>query len=280
MGLFSPLRFSGINLMQELWELNIAWDEPIPQNKAEQLNKIENMLHEILNFKFPRFIGPVRPEDTKYSLMCFCDASKKAYATTVYMHISSTTECKSELIFAKTRPTPKSMKKKQCEATIPRLELMAILIGAKALRWLKAKLKEIIQIEFQHIHLWSDSTAALNWIASTKKLPVFIENRVREIQTCPNIQFHHVTTDENPADLATRSFESTLNDFMNNNLWWHGPSWLQQPQDNWPKDIISSVPIEEISLLADREHPKEEQRDFLMKIENYSTLTRLLRVTA
>ena len=67
---------------------------------------------------------------------------------------------------------------------------------------------------------------------------------------------------------------------MNNNLWWHGPSWLQQPQDNWPKDIISSVPIEEISLLADGEHPKEEQRDFLMKIENYSTLTRLLRVTA
>ena len=36
MGLFSPLRFSGINLMQELWELDIAWDEPIPQNKAEQ----------------------------------------------------------------------------------------------------------------------------------------------------------------------------------------------------------------------------------------------------
>ena len=279
MGLFSPVRFNAIHFMQELWNTDISWDDPLPQNKIEQLKRIERMFEDITSYTFPRHIGPKVKENIKYSLVCFCDASRNAYATAVYLHITSTSDCKSELIFAKTRPTPKSMKKKP-EATIPRLELMGILIGAKALRWLQEKLTEILQIEFQHIFLWSDSTIALSWIRSNKKLPVFIENRVKEIRATPNICFHHVATEENTADLATRTFDQTLTDFMKNSLWWHGPTWLSQSQDNWPKNDTFQIPMEQLSILAAGEDPEGEQHEYLIKIEDYSKLMRLLRVTA
>jgi len=59
------------------------------------------------------------------TLVCFCDASACAYATCVYLMQSSESQCNSELIFAKTRLAPIT------QTTIPRLELLAALIGAR-----------------------------------------------------------------------------------------------------------------------------------------------------
>lgn len=49
------------------------------------------------------------------------------------------------------------------------------------------------------------------------------------------IQWRHVPTTENPADLGSRgaSFEQLLG------LWWNGPAWLLEPK-SWPQNIITS----------------------------------------
>jgi hypothetical protein len=55
---------------------------------------------------------------------------------------------------------------------------------------------------------------------------VFVKNRIVEIKSEERIQFKYVPSKQNPADLATRgrSVESLRND----NLWWHGPEWLDE----------------------------------------------------
>ena len=64
---------------------------------------------------------------------------------------------------------------------IPRLELIAVLIGARCVRFVKQQLS--IQIDGKH--LWTDSQCVLKWINSEKALSVFIRNRVKEIKGSP-----------------------------------------------------------------------------------------------
>ena len=64
------------------------------------------------------------------------------------------------------------------EMTIPRLELMAVLIGVRSLKFVEKEMKIPIEKKF----LWTDSQCVLKWIASNKDLSVFVTNRVAEIK--------------------------------------------------------------------------------------------------
>lgn len=101
---------------------------------------------------------------------------------------------RSDLIFSKTRLSPmKGM-------TIPRLELMAVLIGVRCLTFVQGQLK----IPIQYKYLWTDSQCVLQWIVSEKDLSVFVKNRVKEIKNHSDIMFGFVPSKENPADIASR----------------------------------------------------------------------------
>jgi hypothetical protein len=111
----------------------------------------------------------------KPALVCFCDASGKAYAATIYVLHIGETERKIDLIFSKTRLAPVS---------IPRLELMAVLIGVRCLNFVRGQL----QTPIHETHLFTDSQCTLQWISSTKQLSVFVRNRVLEIKTHTDVQ--------------------------------------------------------------------------------------------
>ena len=51
---------------------------------------------------------------------------------------------------------------------------------------------------------WTDSTVALHWIRGKGNYKQFVHNRVMKIQAKSNIQWRHVSTDENPANIGTR----------------------------------------------------------------------------
>lgn len=120
-----------------------------------------------------------------------------------------------DLVFTKMRLTPvKGM-------TIPRAELMAVLIGVRCLEFAKQQLK----LAIKGIHLWSDSKCVLSWIRSNKNLTVFVANRVCEIKSHSDVTFSYVSTKDNPADIATRG--STVKMLCDNELWWQGPQWLK-----------------------------------------------------
>ena len=57
--------------------------------------------------------------------------------------------------------------------------------------------------------MWTDSTAVLQWLNSTEKLPVFVANRVEEIlESTPIDEWHHVPSGDNRADTGTRGISS------------------------------------------------------------------------
>lgn len=56
-------------------------------------------------------------------------------------------------------------------------------------------------------------------------------NRVERIQGF-GFPFYHVTTDENPADICSRSCKVKE---LKSDKWNKGPTWLKNPMSSWPK---------------------------------------------
>ena len=102
---------------------------------------------------------------------------------------------------------------------------------------------------------------------------------------------------ENPADLASRG--CTMDELVNNNLWWNGPKWLQKPNstppyeqerlDNpneeafqtdsslqeWNKECHLSKDNDQEKVHISRVHPSLD-----LDITRYSSKQRLIRITA
>ncbi len=110
------------------------------------------------------------------------------------MKVSNASTSSVHLVLSKARLAPiKGL-------TIPRMELMGMLIGTRLLNFVESKLHVPVRDRF----LWSDSQCVLHWLTSNKKLPVFVEKRIREIKmVTKTTTFHYIPTELNPADLAT-----------------------------------------------------------------------------
>jgi hypothetical protein len=128
-------------------------------------------------------------------------------------------------------------------------------------------------------------------INSKKDQPVFIKNRVHEINKYEDVTIGYVPTYENPADIASRASSSaSLN---NNNMWWHGPNWLSLPKSDWPSYDINKNRSDELSVAVGPFKLNTSENDTItivcvnsdltpygMSIDNYSSMTKLLRVTS
>ena len=289
LGFFTPVTLRGKLFLQTLWNKRIEWDDSLSEEDLILWKPIATDIEEISNYKIPRHIGLANAgAETSYQLLCFCDASTKAYAATVYLRQETTDSCRVDLVFAKTRLAPNK------KINIPRLELLAVVIGLRCLDFVEQHLK----LSVKKI-LWTDSQCVLHWIATEKPLLTFVENRVKEIRRHANTDFRYVSTHENPADIASRG--KSASDIKSDMLWWNGPLWLMYTQHNWPtwnsdmntentKCAESEYKRNKLSpqteLLAGEVHigkvedPVCSKAPFEIRCENYSSLTRLLRVTA
>ena len=125
----------------------------------------------------------------------------------------------------------------------------------------------------------------LHWLQTSKPLPRFVKNRVQEIhQLTEHRKWRYCPTKDNPADLLTRGIAAT--DFTGNRLWFQGPSWIVDT-GSWPTwdpetttVCATEVDAEPTDIQPDVSSNVTEGIDKLIKVERYSTLTRLLRVTA
>lgn len=93
--------------------------------------------------------------------------------------------------------------------------------------------------------LWCDSQIVLNWLSSTDKKPIFVENRFREICGHRDTEFQYVRTDDNPADLSTHPL--TPDELKNSEIWWWGPEWLKKEPEHWPDELTANFTPEESS---------------------------------
>jgi hypothetical protein len=191
----------------------------------------------------------------KVQIHAFGDASGKGISAAVYTVVTQESGTTQGLITAKSRIAQQGL-------TIPRLELVA---GHKAVN-LAANVRESLN-GFRldpDIQCWLDSTVALHWISDRGVYRQFVANRVRKIQSHPNVIWRHVPTRENPADLGSRGGSVTDVD-----LWWKGPSWLADPE-KWPPNIVTQ------SSPESRAERKVQQELFAGAVEGSNDLDHIL----
>ena len=236
LGLLTPWLIGGKVLFQRTWKdmPKAKWDDTLTEVIQKE---VESWWKNVTgrNVSFPR---PLIPggycSDVTFHI--FCDASEKAYCAAVYAVHGG----ESGLVMAKSRLAPISP-----NLTVPRLELMAALSGARLMDFIKGSLA----LENPTVTFWTDSTDVLHWIRNRKQRKVFVQNRVSSILqlTAPDRWFH-VKGAENPADLGTRGV--SLQAMEKCELWWRGPSFLRDGTNLMVNEDLTD--LSSVAKLEDR----------------------------
>jgi len=113
------------------------------------------------------------------TFFCRIDASANLYNTALYFWVKLLQKIETYLIFSKSRL--KSISK--CDVhplryNIPRMELLAAVIGARAFHSITTS----INIKISRTILWTDSQCLIHWYHSKKLLPKFVANRIKQIK--------------------------------------------------------------------------------------------------
>lgn len=272
LGILAPIVIKAKILMQELWIGNYSWDEELPAGVKEKWRLFQEQLPAVEEITVPRWIH--YKKNQKIELHGFCDASEKAYGAVIYIKSINTEEEEEvtvRLLTAKSRVAPVKMKK-----TLPKLELCAAALLAKMVK----KVLAVMEMEDVTVYTWTDSMITLAWIkASPDKWKNFVANRVAEIQQqIGNQCWHHVKSEDNPADLVSRGLDPSK--LQTHSLWWNGPAWLQQRS-------VSEILLQTLNPTTEEEKRKQKTivatsvvKENFEIINRFSSLRRLVRVIA
>ena len=163
---------------QELWEKGREWNGKMSDEEIKCWKEVIDRLECITDIHIPRFVG-----NGPAQLFCFCNASNKAYATAIYLR--NITDGTVNLLFSKAQNAPRKK-----TLTIPRLELLSVLIGVRSLLFVTKALK----IEVTERILWTVSKCVLQWIKGGGNQSVFVRNRIKEITEKQDIYLRYIDT--------------------------------------------------------------------------------------
>ena len=142
-----------------------------------------------------------------------------AFAAVAYLVVRSEQQVEVALIAGKSRIGPSKQR-----FTIPRMELMGVLTGAR----LAAKIVEDHSIKINERFFWCDNKPVLQWIRSgeTWKLKQYTACRVMEIQQLTKAsEWRYVPSKSNFADDAARWNGDP--DLTSESRWFKGPDFLK-----------------------------------------------------
>ena len=209
LGWFSPVIIVAKMLIQDLWLLNLDWDENLPENISKQWSQFRKALPALADVTIPRWVESL--ESSNIEFHCFADASERAYAAVIYVVITNENIKKSSMLISKTRVA--QIKK----LSIPRLELCAANLLVKLANELIPQLNLKKEIK---VFGWSDSSTVLTWLNShPSRWKPFVPHKIADIQNSDlKINWHYVSSKSNPADVTSRGISaSELGSFS---LWW------------------------------------------------------------
>ena len=195
LGLLGPIILYAKKLLQDIWKAKVDWDESIPSTAHYAWMTFCTQLHSINQISFRRLV--ICKDSLEVQLYGFCDASEAGYGACIYVRSQTPNgSYDTILLCSKSRVAPTKTR------TISRLELCAM----ELLFNLYEQVIEAINIKFDAVHLWSDSSIALNWArAEPCTLKVFVANRVMDVQSkTETSQWNHVRSHDNPADALSR----------------------------------------------------------------------------
>lgn len=239
-GLIAPVVIKAKIFMQNLWSLDLNWDDPVSDKLKSIWSKFVEEMSDLNNFHVQRKI--VTKSGTQNDLIAFCDASLQAYGASIYLRcVTPTGKVDVNLICSKTRVSPIKV------VSLPRLELCAAVLATK----LMTKVSKALEIQISNKYYFTDSMIALHYIQSNaNKWQVYVANRVAQIQRNSNIQdWYHVASEQNPADIISRG--AYAREFINSDLYWHGPTFLKLKNSIEPTTAVS-LPPDSCELLEKR----------------------------
>ena len=91
----------------------------------------------------------------------------------------------------------------------------------------------LANLNIRNVFGWTDSTVVLHWLEKHGNYNHFVNNGVDKIKEKHYITWRQVSTNENPADIGSRSVYGN----QIPSLWWNGSTWLQN-RDHWPLQPI------------------------------------------
>ena len=267
LGLVSPVTLEGKLIYRDVCCAKLPWDMELDDSLRQRWKKWERSVP--CAETVPRSIVDYREDVLSVELHAFGDASTQGVGAAVYSVIRQPSGVTQRLVAVKARLAKQGL-------TIPRLEL----VSAHSATNLVTNVAHALQgLPEPRIHGWLDSTVALHWICGNGQYNQFVENRVSKIREHSEIQWRHVPTLDNPADLASRG--GPVN---GSSIWWNGPEWLQNP-DQWPDNpVTKSSPASEAKSKRVKEVLRVAQEDttlddFDAMLEKHP-LRRCLRIRA
>ena len=176
LGIIVPVEIRMRLFLQKLCCLKFGWEQVFSKfpELVHQWDVLRKECQIALTKVLPRSV--CNSEDAV--LHVFCDASKNVYGAVAY--IVSTDNCgiRSELVKSQAKIVGKDKEPKQ--NTIPKLELMALLIGSILAPYCT---QAAFHVKFTALYLWGDSKTALSWCSSYDIKEDFVSNRVRQIRS-------------------------------------------------------------------------------------------------
>ena len=243
LGLVSPATLPAKLLIQHAWRYQDAWDELLPEELGRKMSLYchnQKLLHRV---EIPRHLGG---RNGQGRLVIFTDSSSMAQAAAAYWLSSSGEVLESNLVASKVKVTGLRQ-----HEHIGRLELVAAVMGVK----LAEKVARTYGLDLNNVQYFTDSMAVLYWLSTTMALTPYAGHRVAQILERSSFgQWKYVHTSKNPSDIPTRGMRAK--DLANCTLWWKGPEFLREPEQNWPEQpfiradeqaVAETRTVEEIS---------------------------------
>lgn len=266
--LFDPLGFLGPIItaaklvMQDIWRVGLNWDDELPEEIQQKWIQFRRQLPVVNEMRKPRCVIP--GDAIRIELHGYSDASKRAYGAVVYARcIAADGSISVKLVASKSRVAPIK------PVTIPRLELC----GAKLLAELVEKITSTMNIKFDDVTLWCDSSIVLCWLKkSPSALNQFVSNRVAAVvEMTSGYRWQYVQSANNPADVISRG--ASPEELLSNELWWNGAPNLQQasPRPDESETIEEIPEMKTATVLTTVEKPASISLD---RVSNYRKLQR------
>ena len=268
LGLLGPAVVHAKMFMQNLWKMNLQWDQQVPEHMATMWMDLCKELNQVSYLKIPRGVISITQIET-FQYHVFCDASESAYGACVYVRtVNQSQQVSVHLLASKSKVAPIK------QISIPRLELCGALLATELL----TKVRNALEGTTASTTFWTDSQIVLAWLArNPSSWKVFIANRVAKIQEVSDMNmWRYVRSKDNPADIISRGDTHRM---IQNPLWFEGPVWLKENSDKWPCKMEKVV--------VDTDLLETKQTSTLVSISNaseiwnrFSSFSKLIRVIA
>ncbi|KXJ71211.1 hypothetical protein RP20_CCG021176 [Aedes albopictus] len=237
LGLLTPFTVHGKILVQDLWRTGCAWDDEVNDDCWMKWKRWIGLLPEVEAARIPRCYFGETPWSSIESteLHIFADASEYAYGCVAYLRTVVNGDVRCCLMMSRSKVAPL---KRQ---SIPRLELMAAVMGARMLHTILST----HSIKFQRYVLWTDSQTVRSWILSDQhKFKQFVAFRIGEVlELTRSSDWRWVPSKLNAADILTKWGRAPC--LESGGCWFTGPRFLHDPEEQWPSQAMPVGETEE-----------------------------------